>query len=170
MCIPQRSQTRGAHPSAESDSAVCIPPRSQAPWCASYRRVRNLPSVFLDLKFSIVISLWCLKILLWKLHCISHSAMCIIPQSQAPWCASHRGVKWPKFLQKLCGVHHMTESSSAVCIIPLSQASGCASHRGVKLCVCIIPRSQAPRYASHSGVTLHTAESESKISLVSGCF
>ena len=30
----------GVHPTAESDSAVCIIPRSQTPQCASYRGVR----------------------------------------------------------------------------------------------------------------------------------
>ena len=47
------------------------------------------------------------------------------------------------------GEHHTAESSSAVCIIP---------------------RSQAPQCASHSRVKMHTAESEAKILLVSGCF
>ena len=47
------------------------------------------------------------------------------------------------------GVHPTAESSSALSIILQSQAPRCASYRGVKL---------------------HTGESESKISLVSGCF
>ena len=58
--------------SNQSDSAVCIPPLSQAPWCASY------PGV--------------------KLHGVLHTressfAVCIIPQSQAALWASYRGVK-----------------------------------------------------------------------------
>ena len=118
----------------------------------------------------------------------SGSAVCIIPRSQENkvsektqrW-ASHCGVR-------LLGVHLSTESSSMVCITPLSQVTQIsqktlrsASHRRVKLrgvhhttessfAVCIIPRSQALRCASHRGVKLHTAESESKISVVSGCF
>ena len=70
-------------------------------------------------------------------------------ESQTPRCASKGVVKCQKFLKNLCGVHHTEESSSAVCIIPQSQAPLCASHRGVKL---------------------HTEESESKISRISGCF
>ena len=106
----------------------------------------------------------------------SDSAVCIIPQSQAPQCASHRGVKRPQFLIKLCGVHHTAESSSAVCIIPRSQAPWCASLRGVHPTmessspVCIILQSQALRCASHLGVKMHTAESKSKSLRVSGCF
>ena len=36
----------------------------------------------------------------------SSSEVCISPRSQAPQCASSRGVKWPKFFKKLHGVHH----------------------------------------------------------------
>ena len=67
----------GVHPTVESDSAVCIIPRSQTLWCASYRGVKlrianhTAESVtcqvsVLSRNFTIVISLWCLKILLWK--------------------------------------------------------------------------------------------------------
>ena len=48
--------------------------------------------------------------------------MCIPLQSQAPRCASYRGVK-------LSGVFPTAESSSGVCITPWSQTA----HRGVKL-------------------------------------
>ena len=47
--------------------------------------------------------------------------MCIIPQSQALWCASHRRVKWWKVFFKLCGVHLTTDSSSTVWCTPRSQ-------------------------------------------------
>ena len=52
----------------------------------------------------------------------SDAAVCIIPRSQAPRCASHCGVK-------LRGVHHTAESSSAMCITPRSQNA----HLGVKI-------------------------------------
>ena len=42
-------------------------------------------------------------------------AVCIPPWSQAPQCASHRGVKWPKFLEKLCGVR--IEMFKSLCLI-----------------------------------------------------
>ena len=95
----------GVHHTAESSSTVCIPPQSQAPRCASYRRVK-----------------------LCGMHPTteSSSTVCIIPRSQAPRCASLNRVK-------LRGVHHTAESSSAVCIPPQSQAPRCASYRGVKL-------------------------------------
>ena len=50
----------------------------------------------------------------------------------------------PNFSKKLCGVHHIVESSSAVCIILQSQAPWCAFHSGVKLLQC----------ASYRGVKL----------------
>ena len=83
----------------------------------------------------------------------SDSAVCFTPRSQAPRCASHRGVK-------LRGVHPTVESNSAVCITPRSQVMKsspknpwCASYCGVRLrsvhhteesssAVCITPRSQ----------------------------
>ena len=52
----------------------------------------------------------------------SDSVVCIIPRSQTPRCAAHRGVK-------LRGVHSTAESSSVVCITPRSQTA----HRGVKI-------------------------------------
>ena len=68
------------------------------------------------------------------MHTVNSDFMvCIIPQSQAPRCASHHGVKRPKFRKKLGGVQHTTESSSTVCNILRSQTPRCASHRGVKL-------------------------------------
>ena len=91
----------------------------------------------------------------------------------------------PKFSKKLCGVHHIVESSSAVCIILQSQAPWCASHSGVELprvhptaepssTYCIIPGSQwyqrsqkTKRCASHRRVKLHgvhpTAEQSSAV-------
>ena len=98
-----------------------------------------------------------------------------------PQCASHRGVK-------LHGLLPTEESSFEVCITPQNQVHQisqktlrCTSYCGVKLSgvhlttvssymVCIAPQSQAPRCASHRRVKLHTEESKSKISLVSGCF
>ena len=81
----------GVHHTAELDSAVCILPRSQTPWCASHRRVmktkylkklcsvhsashprvKNFKVSVLIVSFKIVISLWCLKILLWQQYCKS---------------------------------------------------------------------------------------------------
>ena len=55
------------------------------------------------------------------------------PRSQAPRCALLHRVKWPKFLKKICSVHHTVDSSAAMCIIPRSQVPRCASHCGVKL-------------------------------------
>ena len=88
------------HPTAESDSAVCIIPRSQTPRCASYRGV-GLRGVHHTEE--------------------SDSAVCITPRSheikvseKTLWCASHSGVR-------LRGVHHTAESSSTVCITPRSQ-------------------------------------------------
>ena len=93
-------QFRGVHHTAESSSRVCIIPRSQAPQCASHRRVK-LRSVHhttesSDQKF-------------FKNYgvCISHrvrlrsvhpSAVCIPPQSRAPRCSLYRRVR-------LRGVH-----------------------------------------------------------------
>ena len=59
----------------------------------------------------------------------SFSAVYIIPRSQAPQCASYRGVKKTKYLKKLSGGHPTAESDSSVCISPRSQAPWCASHR-----------------------------------------
>ena len=81
----------GVHHTAELDSAVCILPRSQTPWCTSHRRVmktkylkklcsvhsashprvKNFKVSVLIVSFKIVISLWCLKILLWQQYCKS---------------------------------------------------------------------------------------------------
>ena len=36
----RRVRLRGVHHTAESSSAVCFLPQSQAPWCASHRRVK----------------------------------------------------------------------------------------------------------------------------------
>ena len=58
------------HPTAESDSVVCILPWSQAPWWSSRRVVSNLVSILIR-NFTIVIYLWYLKKLLWKLSCES---------------------------------------------------------------------------------------------------
>ena len=70
---------RGVHPSAKSSSAVCITLKSQvikiyqkAPRCASHLKVK-LCSVLSTAE--------------------SSSVVCIAPQSQALWCASHRRVK-----------------------------------------------------------------------------
>ena len=74
----------GVHPTAESDSAVCIIPRSQALQCASHRGVSNLPSVCFD-GFEIlhtaelVSAVWC------------------TPQSPTPRWDAHGGV-----FQMLC--------------------------------------------------------------------
>ena len=134
------------HPTAESDSAVCIPPlyTAESVICQVSIFIRN---------FTINISLSCLKIyyenytvsrklikesflpqtFFNKTQSESDSAVCIIPQSRAPRCASHREVNGHKFLKKLWGVHHTAESSFTVCIIPWSQAPRCASHRGVRI-------------------------------------
>ena len=85
----------GVHPTAESDSTVCVIPGSQTLQCASYRGVR----------------------LLGVHHTAdSDSLVCITPRSHENTasektlrCASHHGVG-------LRGVHHTAESSSAVCI------------------------------------------------------
>ena len=70
---------RSAHPTAQSDSAVCCTPRSCAPGCASHCGVKLLGVHHIaessDKKFS------------------KNSAVCIPPQSQTPRCASYRGVK-----------------------------------------------------------------------------
>ena len=69
QCASHRGvRLRGVHHSAESDSAVCITPRSQALRCASLRGVKGT-------------------------NFLKNSAVCILPRSQAPRCASHRGVK-----------------------------------------------------------------------------
>ena len=61
----------------------------------------------------------------------SSSAVCIIPRSQAPRCASHRGVK-------LRRVHNTAESRDE----KFSKTPRCASHRGVNnlSSVCFIPK------------------------------
>ena len=59
---------------------MCIPPCSQAPRCASYRRVK------------------CTLYSTNFLKKLCGVQLCIPPRSQVPWCASYRGVK-------LCGVH-----------------------------------------------------------------
>ena len=51
----------GVHHTAESDSAVSITPQ-----CTSHRGVNNLPVSVLIWSFTNPISLWYLKILLWK--------------------------------------------------------------------------------------------------------
>ena len=68
----------------QSDSAVCIPPLSRAPQCASHHGVRVT-------KF------------LKKLSGVHHtaessSAVCFLPLSQAPQYASLRGVKIEIFM------------------------------------------------------------------------
>ena len=40
--------------------------------------------------------------------------MCNTPRSQTPRFATHRGVKWSNFVEKLRGSQHTTESDSAV--------------------------------------------------------
>ena len=79
QCASHRGvRLRGVHHSAESDSAVCITLRSQAPRCASHCRVKlrgvHHTAESSDEEFS------------------KSSAVCIILRSQAPRCASHRGV------------------------------------------------------------------------------
>ena len=58
-------------------------------------------------------------------------AWCIPPWSQASRCASLCGVMWPKFLKKLCCVHHTAES--AICIILRSQGPRCDAHLKVRI-------------------------------------
>ena len=73
VCITPQShknkvykKLHGVHPTADSDSAMCIPLWSLR--CASHRWVSNLPvSVFIQ-NFMIVISLWWLTLLRWKVH------------------------------------------------------------------------------------------------------
>ena len=86
---------RSVHPTAESDSAMCIIPQ-----CASYCGVR-LRSVHYTTE--------------------SDSAVGITPQihenkasEKTPQCVSYCRVG-------PCGVHHTAESSSALCITPRSQ-------------------------------------------------
>ena len=74
VCITLRSQVIKIFC---KNSSVCIPPRSQAPWCASYCWVwlRSLMHTTESLNYQVsvlirsfknAISLWCLKILKWK--------------------------------------------------------------------------------------------------------
>ena len=62
-----------------------------------------------------------------------------------------------QIFKKLRGVHHTAKSTP-----------WCASQRGVKKTNYL--ESQSPGCASHHRFKLHTAESESKILIVSGCF
>ena len=165
------------------NSVVCIIPRAETQRCASHCGVSSLPSVCLDPKFyhcyfSVMPKDITMKIILKVTNClrnlfyfkrfsINHSWKTSkiwkhenrhFGSSLTPQCDAHpgvrlHGVKWPKFLKKLRGVHHTKESSSRVGIISRSQAPGCASHCRVKL----------------QGVH-HTAESESKSLRISSCF
>ena len=80
VCITPLSQTlwcashrgvwlRVVHLTAESSSAVCIIQQSLTLRCASHRRVSTYQASVLIRSFTNVISLWCLKILMWKLFC-----------------------------------------------------------------------------------------------------
>ena len=139
---------QSGHHTEESDSAMCIIPQSEV--CmkkiflktsryASHRRDRH-----------------------WHLRSQTpRFAVCIRPQSQALWCASHRGVKLHGVLlprSRLRGVHHTANSSASnfskifeVCILPRNQAPQCAPYCGVKL-------QGVHKCASHRRVKLHTAE------------
>ena len=133
---------RGVHSTLESDSTVCITPQSQTPRCVSHLRDK-LHGVHHTAESSDHIFLKKSTVCIPHSVCIipppppaeSDSAVCIIPRSQAKWCASLvPGVK-------LSGVHPTTESSStvqcastvesssAVCI---KQRSGTA-HRRIKI-------------------------------------
>ena len=57
------SQLRGKASKFLKNSAVCVPPLSQSPWCTVHQSADKI------------------------------STLCITPQSQAPQCASHRRVK-----------------------------------------------------------------------------
>ena len=82
VCIPPRSQTpqcashhgvrlHGVHHTAESSTTVCITLPSLTPQCASHRRVSTYQVSVLIRSFTNAISLWHLKILMWKLYCKS---------------------------------------------------------------------------------------------------
>ena len=118
------------HHTAESSSAVCIIPRSQAPRCASYPAVR-----------------------LRSVHHITESWKKVYKKTsqsasyqESDWCESYCGVNNlqsvcfnPTFYDCYFSVMHTAESSdpnfsknSMVCIIPQSQAQRCA-FRGVRI-------------------------------------
>ena len=132
----------GVHHTAESDSAVCIIPRSQTPQCESHCRVM-------------------------KTKYMKKLAVCIPPLSQAPFKGSVSWDFWPPFfmIQNHLGPRWdiRIKKNSVVCILLWSQTLRCASSRGVRFfdahhtpvsdsAVCIIPRKQTPMCASHCGV------------------
>ena len=86
------------HPTAESYSAVCIIPRSQAQRCASHRGVKLGCVHHRGVKLSGV-----------NPTAESDFAVCIKPLSRAPRCASYRRV-W------LRGVHPTAESVLTKCL------------------------------------------------------
>ena len=98
------SSASSVHHTAESDSAVCILPRSKAPRCASHRGVKLLgvpnTAESIDQKVS------------------KNSDVCISLQSLTLWVAFHCGVE-------LCCVHSTTESSSTVCMHHTGESSVC---------------------------------------------
>ena len=97
MCIPPQNQTRDVHPTKESDSAMCIPLQNQThdvhPTEESDSAMcippRNQTRQFAS-------------------HGRINSAMCIPQQNQTQRCASHRGIR-------LSNVHPTEESDSVVC-------------------------------------------------------
>ena len=99
------------HPTAESDSEVCITPQSQTPRCASYRGDK-LHSVHPNAESSSAacITSWSRdKNFFLKLRSVHPTAMsdyavCITSLSQTLRRASHHGVRLP-------GVHHTVKSN-----------------------------------------------------------
>ena len=90
-----RVELRSLHPTTESISAVCIPPRSQALRCASHNRVKGWKVQQKKLRFV-------------HLAAESSSTLCIIPQSLTLRCASPYRVNnltsvcfHPKFLKAI---------------------------------------------------------------------
>ena len=110
----------GVHPTAESDSTVCVIPRSLTLQCASHCGVKwskffeKLCGVHPTAKSNsaVYIPPWSQVIKFFRKA--PRCAMCILLPSLTPRCASHHWVK-------LHGVHHTAESDSAVCIPPPSQ-------------------------------------------------
>ena len=104
------------HHTAESSSAVCIIPRSQAPRCASYPGVRLRSVHHITESWKKVYK----KTSQSASYQGSDSTVWIILRSQKLakclfWsnilrllflCDAYHGVKWPKFFKKLHGVHH----------------------------------------------------------------
>ena len=108
-------ELRDVHPTAESSSAVCFPPRSRAPPCEFHCESQALQCALHH-------GVNCTKFLK-KLRSVHHtvessSTVCFPPWSQTLRCSSHGRVK-------LRGVHPTAESSSAVCITPPSQTAHC---------------------------------------------